>query len=202
MSKKGFGTQSPSFAGLFKMKIEDQTNPIFQELTKEGDKWVVSATAQDLTFDLLNMSFGNYEYRGDKVDKLIMEINIGWEAPCKLEMNLSNGIAQSIINTLSNVEQLPGSEIMMRVYTSNSGHASVYIEIDGERGSWKFDGSTVSKIYGKPERWIDMAKKYILPQFEDVFDRAAAEEMQEPQRTEKPVKKSEPAPVEDDDLPF
>lgn len=203
---KGLGAKGPSLAGIFRMTIKEQTKPVFEEVEKEKDEWVVTNTAQDFTFDILDISFDTYEYRGDTIDKMIISCDIDREAPVKLEMNVKNGIAQSIINTLSSVENLPGRTISLNVYTSKSGYASVYIEVDGEKAGWKYDGDAVKGIYGKPERWVAMAKKHITPQFEnftpaqpeDVF--AQPVEMEEPQRT-----KPTPEPVEEnteDDLPF
>jgi hypothetical protein len=202
---KGLGAKGP-LAGIFRMTIKEQTKPVFEEVEKEKDEWVVTNTAQDFTFDILDISFDTYEYRGDTIDKMIISCDIDREAPVKLEMNVKNGIAQSIINTLSSVENLPGRTISLNVYTSKSGYASVYIEVDGEKAGWKYDGDAVKGIYGKPERWVSMAKKHITPQFEnftpaqpeDVF--AQPVEIEEPQRT-----KPTPEPVEEnteDDLPF
>lgn len=203
---KGLGAKGPSLAGIFRMTIKEQTKPVFEEVEKEKDEWVVTNTAQDFTFDILDISFDTYEYRGDKIDKMIISCDIDREAPVKLEMNVKNGIAQSIINTLSSVENLPGRTISLNVYTSKSGYASVYIEVDGEKAGWKYDGDAVKGIYGKPDRWVAMAKKHITPQFEnftpaqpeDVF--AQPEEMEEPQRT-KPAPKQAEEKAEDD-LPF
>ena len=203
---KGLGAKGPSLAGIFRMTIKEQTKPVFEEVEKEKDEWVVTNTAQDFTFDILDISFDTYEYRGDTIDKMIISCDIDREAPVKLEMNVKNGIAQSIINTLSSVENLPGRTISLNVYTSKSGYASVYIEVDGEKAGWKYDGDAVKGIYGKPERWVAMAKKHITPQFEnftptqpeDVF--AQPVEMEEPQRT-KPTPKQAEEKAEDD-LPF
>lgn len=203
---KGLGAKTPQLAGIFKMKIEDQTNPIFQELVKEDGEWVVGNTAKDFVFDILAMEFDKYDHRGEAVDKMIILGDIDREAPVKLEMNVKNGIAQSIINTLSSVDNLPGREISLGVYTSKSGYASVYIEVDGEKAGWKYDGDAVKGIYGKPDRWVAMAKKHITPQFEnftpaqpeDVF--AQPEEMEEPQRTKAAPKQAEEKT--EDDLPF
>jgi len=203
---KGFGTKKAKLSGIFNLKIKDQTDPVIEEIEKKDGLYEVVNTAKDITGDILDFSFGSYEYRGDEIDTMELTLNINREAPVKLSMNVDNGIGRSIINTLASISELPGKEVSISVYTNSKGYASVYIEVDGKKAGWKFGVDEVKKIAGKPSRWVAMGEKFIVKQFEDfTFDNELESEGAPfPTVEDDPGTPEEVVTAEgdDDDLPF
>lgn len=200
---KGFGTKKPQLAGLFNIKVRNQTDPYITEVEKKDGQWVGVQEAKDITGDLHDFRFDSYEYRDEKVDTLEMIMDIGREAPVKVQMNVDNGMGRSLINTLSGIENLPGKELSINVYTNKGGYASIYIEVDGEKVSWKFDVDKIKSL--TPDRWVAMGEKFIVEQFKDyTFSNESVniDGNDFPTASDEPGQTEQEVLAEEDDLPF
>ena len=127
-----------------------------------------------------------------------------------------NSIGRSLINTLAGGGNLVG-EMVVSVYTSKKGYASLYITLNGERVGWKYSWGTLQekvivnqvsekgemverKDYYKLDEWMinEVLLKEVVGNFEDIAE--PEPEMGHDQLSDDNGKKEEP--VSDDDLPF
>lgn len=203
------GVKSNNSFEIWKLKIEKQEFPYFTKLTKDGDKWVEGEHFPGFQGIIEGVEFDEYEHKGEMNKTMILYMHDNGVRQ-KLEMNL-NGLAKNIINTFSSAKDLAGAVVMFRVYNKNN-YANIYIEINGKKGEWEYDAKKVKPMWDKDDRWIDMANKHVLPQFEGyeklpaegVTDEIPSAEMPSEPKSQAPSAKelAEVADAEEGDLPF
>ena len=152
---------------FYNLKIKDQSFPEFQLMGKKNGEWEVIESNGVYEGVFLNASIEQYEYQKKMRNKLVMEfIDPVTKEKETVSVNF-NSIALSIINTLCSVDKIVGKTIMMNVYSkkdnNNEDRPRIYIEIDGEKGEWKFGADVIGQIYEHHQKWVDMFDKYIKP---------------------------------------
>lgn len=194
--KLGLGAKGQDYAGYYRVKIYDQNRPVIEKYTASSDGEVtIEAAASDISFRITDVSYRQFEGNHGVKTKFFFTMDLGEDNPSRLSMNLNN-LTKNILNSLANVEDLHNAFISLRVYTSESGYATPYMEVNGERSDWKFN---VDQIKGMKtdDAWIKMAEKFVIPQFD-----IAPKTIEGPEGMELQLEETAPANEETDDLPF
>lgn len=169
------GLKKTSGYTVYNLKIKNQTNPEFQLVGKEGDKYIIRDTASTYEGILQNVDVRKYEYKNE--DKYNLNLYFKDEEGSNEKVSLNfNSLALNILNTFANEEDLSNRKVRITVYEKDE-QPKIYIELDGERGSWKYPAELVSKIYkAGDEKWIDMFEKDVKPKFKNVISESTPEE--------------------------
>ncbi len=190
----GFGVESSSFVGFYKMTIKNQTTPVFQKLEKGGDgKWTPVAEASSIAGYLNDVKIEKYEYKKEDVQQLVLILDLGDGGLSKLEMNL-NGISKGILNNLANEDVFIGKKLAMRLYVKND-NPNVYCTLDDQKMSWALKVEDVKKHWKDDDFWVKLFDKKIQPKLDKIIDTNVG-------FGKDSKKEVVPDPIEDDDLPF
>ena len=158
----GFGVESGSYKGFYKMTIKNQSTPVFQKLEKnEEGKWVSSGEANSIAGYLQDVKIESYEYKNDEVKQLVLILDLGDGGPSKLEMNF-NGISKGIINNLSNEKSFIGSKLSLRLYTKND-NPNCYCTLDDNKMSWGVPVDQVKANWKNDDFWVKVFEQKIKP---------------------------------------
>jgi|WetSurMetagenome_2_1015567.scaffolds.fasta_scaffold104931_3 hypothetical protein len=229
------GLKQKESGTFFNLKIIEQTSPEIQQVGKnKKGEWEVVATGNNYEGIFVDAKIEEYTYKKDTLNKIVLEFHDEDGNKETLSANF-NSLTLNIINTLSSVENLVGKKISFTVYTKKDDKGEdrprIFIEINGQKGEWKYGPDIVGKIYEHQDKWIDMFNKHIKPQLgiakpeeeesndQEVFEKYNEEKDTPPAKSsvkakadtkggKKTTKKEpEPEPEEDeeeidDDLPF
>ena len=187
-------------------RIKDDLKPGFYAKNKVDGNWTREFKNEAVVGKIVGFYMDSYEHNGETVNKVIFNLQDDFNF-AKIEAGL-NSATKSLINTLAGAENLPGSKLLVRMYEDKNGYAGIYVEINGEKGNWKYSyktdipageeyqipGGKTGKSYAKQEEFfINVVKNEITPQFAD-YDANAL-----PVATEAEAVVPEPAT---DDMPF
>ena len=172
------------------VNFSSKPDPAFNLVSKQGDEWKVTGSYNTFEGKLTYAEIGEYTYKGEVKKKLILEFDVeGTQYSISFNMN---GIAKSIINTLSS-ENFFGKNLKLSTYKKGD-FANIFITCGDERAGWKFGPDQVSKIFNQDHRWVDMFEKYVKANAES-YKKANL-----PQ--EDPIEAVIDISKDDDDLPF
>lgn len=169
MTDIGFGVESGTYKGFYKMTIKNQTTPVFQKLGKnEEGKWIAEAEANSIAGYIQDVKIEQYEYKKDIVNQLVLVLDLGDEGLSKLEMNF-NGISKGIINNLSNESVFIGKKISLRLYVKND-NPNCFCTLDDEKMSWGVPVDQVKANWKDDNFWIKVFNQKVAPKLEKIVD--------------------------------
>lgn len=196
------GLKTRKSGSMINLKIKEQSYPEFQLMGKEDGEWIVKQVETSYEGIFSNARIEEYEYQKKMRKKLVLEFTDKDSGENEIISVNFNSLALSIINTLSNVENLVGSTVVFSLYAkrddSGEYRPKIHIEVNGEKTGWKFGPEIVGKIYEHHEKWVDMFDKNIKPK---LLDRPFIESGNEIVDEILPELDSSPSSF-DDDLPF
>jgi len=141
----GWETNSNKQVTFVKLKTDKETKqPFFIAQGKEGDSWVEVERHQKFSGPLESITVKEREWEGSTIESVVFEFSDGNEY-YKIESSFNN-LSRSILNSLAGVDYKLGPTIMVSLYKNKEGYASVYVETDGERASWKFSMDELPEI--------------------------------------------------------
>lgn len=161
------GLKTRKSGAMINLKIKNQAFPEFQLMGKEDGDWVVKQTETSYEGIFSDAKIEEYEYQKKMRKKLVMEFN-DYETGEKETVSVNfNSLALSIINTLSNIDNLVGCKLSFNVYSKKDEKGEdrprIFIEANGEKAGWKFGTEVISKIYEHHDKWVDMFNKNVEP---------------------------------------
>ena len=111
-----------------------ETDPHFVLSIPQNDSKRVEEKVTWIDGHVTKVETGEYEWNGEMISTIIIFLQDG-EHKYKLEASWT-GLVRGLVNSLLGIETM--GRVCIRLYTSKEGYASVYVENNGERASWKY----------------------------------------------------------------
>lgn len=152
----------------------------FRFVKKVDGKWIYSGDPFDtLTGQLMDIEFGHYIFEGTNQKTVTLYLKDPEEEggeKFKLEMNMNN-LTRGMLNSFAGSGEKNTTGIYsLKLYVSNKGFNSCFIELNGEKAAWKYKvgefktpekieagGQTVQDDRACNEWFASITEKVIIP---------------------------------------
>lgn len=158
-----------------KADVADKT-VAFVTSKKENGDWVEADRYTNFDGKLVGFKFDSYEWKKKTYTKIEMTFVSDGETYV-VSTNMST-LGKNLINSLSSREDLFGLSVSLSVWGAEKNgnwNANIAVRTGEEKIGWKYTWDELTKLFGKKygaewfkseELWVNMAEKFITPQFE------------------------------------
>lgn len=141
-------TNEFKFINITNDDADDQR--FFGLMDKKGDDWIVIDKFRNFDGNLLDIASGSYNYeKGKKTitqPKVTLTFNSN-DQSYKIDMNY-NYLTRSVLNSLCSIESFGGREVSLTL-DRKGDFDKCYVNLDGEKTSWKYANSDLPLQDGK-----------------------------------------------------